>query len=234
MKSRTAVSAPTTVNTSTTSSSPTASAPSSTDLPLIGVLALQGDVREHQQVLELSGARTRRVRNAEDLTGVDALVIPGGESTTMSKLAVDFGMIEPLRAARGSGMPMYGSCAGMIMLADRLEGGRPDQQTIGGIDMVVRRNAFGRQVDSFEADIGMPIVQGPPVKAVFIRAPWVESVGPGVDVLGRVESDPAHAGSAGRIVAVRQGGLLATSFHPELTGDHRIHEYFVDMVRAAG
>ena len=208
--------------------------PPSTDLPLIGVLALQGDVREHQQVLELCGARTRRVRSAQDLTGVDALVIPGGESTTMSKLAVDFGMIEPLREARGSGMPMYGSCAGMIMLADRIEGGRPDQQTIGGIDMVVRRNAFGRQIDSFEADIGMTIVQGPPVKAVFIRAPWVESVGAGVDVLGRVESDPGHAGPAGRIVAVRQGSLLATSFHPELTGDHRIHEYFVDMVRAAG
>lgn len=201
---------------------------------LIGVLALQGDVREHQQVLQLCGARTRRVREADDLEAVDALVIPGGESTTMSKLAVDFGLIEPLRAARGSGMPMYGSCAGMIMLADSLEGGRPDQQTIGGIDMVVRRNAFGRQIDSFEADIAMPVLDGVAVKAVFIRAPWVESVGPDVDVLGRVESDPAHTGPAGRIVAVRQGSLLATSFHPELTGDHRIHEYFVEMVRATG
>lgn len=201
---------------------------------MIGVLALQGDVREHQQVLQLCGARTRRVREADDLEAVDALVIPGGESTTMSKLAVDFGLIEPLRAARGSGMPMYGSCAGMIMLADSLEGGRPDQQTIGGIDMVVRRNAFGRQIDSFEADIAMPVLDGVAVKAVFIRAPWVESVGPDVDVLGRVESDPAHTGPAGRIVAVRQGSLLATSFHPELTGDHRIHEYFVEMVRATG
>ena len=202
--------------------------------PLIGVLALQGDVREHREVLESCGARTRRVRDADDLAAVEALVIPGGESTTMSRLAVDFDLLEPLRAARGAGMPMYGSCAGMIMLADRLEGGRPDQQTIGGIDMLVRRNAFGRQIDSFEADIAMPVLRGAAVKAVFIRAPWVESVGPGVEVLGRVESDPAHAGPAGRIVAVRQGSLLATSFHPELTGDHRIHEYFVDMVRTAG
>ena len=147
----------------------------------------------------------------------------------MSKLAVDFGLIDPLRKARASGMPMYGSCAGMIMLADRLEGGRLDQQTIGGIDMTVRRNAFGRQVDSFEADLAMPVLEGPPVHAVFIRAPWVESVSEDVEVLGRVEAGPA----AGRIVAVRQGPLVATSFHPELTGDHRVHEYFVDLVRAA-
>jgi 5'-phosphate synthase pdxT subunit len=198
--------------------------------PLIGVLALQGDVREHEEVLHSCGVRTTRVRTPEELADVDALAIPGGESTTMSKLAVDFGLIDPLRAAQASGLPMYGSCAGMIMLADRLEGGRPDQQTIGGIDMVVRRNAFGRQIDSFEADLTMPALNGPPVHAVFIRAPWVESVGDGVEVLGRVESGPA----AGRIVAVRQGSVLATSFHPELTGDHRIHEYFVAMVRAAG
>jgi 5'-phosphate synthase pdxT subunit len=210
------------------------SAATSDARPLIGVLALQGDVREHQDVLHSCGARTRRVRSAEDLSEVDALVIPGGESTTMSKLAVDFGVLESLRTARAAGMPMYGSCAGMIMLAERLEGGRPDQQTIGGIDMVVRRNAFGRQIDSFEADVAIAELEGPPVKAVFIRAPWVESVGPEVDVLGRVESDPDHAGPAGRIVAVRQGSLLATSFHPELTGDHRIHEYFVDLVRNAG
>jgi len=200
------------------------------DAPLIGVLALQGDVREHQQVLQSCGVRTSRVRTPDQLSDVDALVIPGGESTTMSKLAVDFGLIEPLRTAQASGLPMYGSCAGMIMLADRLEGGRPDQQTIGGIDMLVRRNAFGRQVDSFEADLAMPVLDGPTVHAVFIRAPWVESVGSGVEVLGHVESGPA----AGRIVAVRQGRVLATSFHPELTGDHRIHEYFVAMVRQAG
>ena len=171
------------------------------DAPLIGVLALQGDVREHQQVLQSCGVRTSRVRTPDQLSDVDALVIPGGESTTMSKLAVDFGLIEPLRTAQASGLPMYGSCAGMIMLADRLEGGRPDQQTIGGIDMLVRRNAFGRQVDSFEADLAMPVLDGPTVHAVFIRAPWVESVGSGVEVLGHVESGPA----AGRIVAVRQG-----------------------------
>lgn len=199
--------------------------------PLIGVLALQGDVREHQRVLETCGVRTSRVRTVDDLAAVDALVIPGGESTTMSKLAVDFGLLEPLRDARASGMPIYGSCAGMIMLADRLEGGRPDQQTIGGIDMTVRRNAFGRQVDSFEADLAMPVVGEPAVHAVFIRAPWVESVGAGVQVLGHVESDPAYGKAAGRIVAVRQANLVATSFHPELTGDHRIHEYFVAMVR---
>ncbi|MFL6070557.1 MAG: pyridoxal 5'-phosphate synthase glutaminase subunit PdxT [Actinomycetes bacterium] len=201
--------------------------------PLVGVLALQGDVREHERVLASLGVRTTRVRTVEDLAAADALVIPGGESTTMSKLAVDFGLIDPLRKARASGMPMYGSCAGMIMLADRLEGGRLDQQTIGGIDMTVRRNAFGRQVDSFEADLAMPTLPNPaagtaPVHAVFIRAPWVESVAEGVEVLGRVEAGPA----AGRIVAVRQGQLMATSFHPELTGDHRVHEYFVDLVRA--
>ena len=202
--------------------------------PVVGVLALQGDVREHERVLAGCGVATRRVRTVEQLSAVDALVLPGGESTTMSKLAVDFGLIEPLRKARASGMPMYGSCAGMIMLADRIEGGRPDQQTIGGIDMTVRRNAFGRQIDSFEADLAMPALADPSqstpavLRAVFIRAPWVESVGEGVEVLGHVESGPA----AGRIVAVRQGSLLATSFHPELTGDARIHEYFVDLVRS--
>ena len=202
--------------------------------PVVGVLALQGDVREHERVLAGCGVATLRVRTVEQLSAVDALVLPGGESTTMSKLAVDFGLIEPLRKARASGMPMYGSCAGMIMLADRIEGGRPDQQTIGGIDMTVRRNAFGRQIDSFEADLAMPALADPSqstpavLRAVFIRAPWVESVGEGVEVLGHVESGPA----AGRIVAVRQGSLLATSFHPELTGDARIHEYFVDLVRS--
>ncbi|MEO8329131.1 MAG: pyridoxal 5'-phosphate synthase glutaminase subunit PdxT [Candidatus Nanopelagicales bacterium] len=204
------------------------SAPSESDgAPLIGVLALQGDVREHEAALAHCGARTRRVREVADLVDVDALVIPGGESTTMSKLAVTFGLIEPLRDLIKGGMPAYGSCAGMIMLADRIEGGRLDQQTIGGIDMVVRRNAFGRQVDSFEADLSMPLLGEEPMHAVFIRAPWVESVGPDVEVLGQVEAGPA----AGRIVAVRQGVLLTTSFHPELTGDLRVHRYFVDVVR---
>lgn len=197
--------------------------------PLVGVLALQGDVREHQQVLEACSARTLRVRTEAELDRVDGLVLPGGESTTMSKLAVTFGLIEPLRAAVDKGLPVYGSCAGMIMLADQLEDGRADQQTVGGIDMVVRRNAFGRQVDSFEADLAMPVLGADPMHAVFIRAPWVESTGPGVDVLGRVEGGP----SAGRIVAVREGAALATSFHPELTGDVRVHRYFVQMVRDA-
>ena len=197
-------------------------------MPTIGVLALQGDVREHEGVLRRLGAQTVRVRTPAELDSVEALVIPGGESTTMSKLAVTFGLIEPLRKRVAAGMPAYGSCAGMIMLADGIEDGRPDQETIGGLDVVVRRNAFGRQVDSFEADLAMPLVGESPVHAVFIRAPWVESVGEGVDVLGRVESGPA----AGRIVAVRQGHVMATSFHPELTGDERIHEYFVhDVVR---
>ena len=195
-------------------------------MPTIGVLALQGDVREHEGVLRRLGAQTVRVRTPEELDSVEALVIPGGESTTMSKLAVTFGLIEPLRKRVAAGMPAYGSCAGMIMLADQIEDGRPDQETIGGLDVVVRRNAFGRQVDSFEADLAMPLLGPAPVHAVFIRAPWVESVGDGVDVLGRVESGPA----AGRIVAVRQGHVMATSFHPELTGDERIHEYFVNDV----
>jgi 5'-phosphate synthase pdxT subunit len=195
--------------------------------PLIGVLALQGDVREHVNALAACGAVTRRVRSAEELDGLDALVVPGGESTTMSNLALRWGLMEPLRALVRGGLPAYGSCAGMIMLADRIEGGRPDQETIGGLDITVRRNAFGRQVDSFEADLDMPVLGDRPVHAVFIRAPWVESLGEGVQVLGTVAAGPA----AGRIVAVRQGHLLATSFHPELTGDTRVHEYFVEMVR---
>ena len=198
-----------------------------TGAPVIGVLALQGDVREHQQALAACGVDTRRVRSVEDLESVDALVVPGGESTTMSNLALRWGLMQPLRDRVRSGMPAYGSCAGMIMLADRIEGGRADQETIGGIDVVVRRNAFGRQVDSFEADLEMRVLGDAPVHAVFIRAPWVEAVGEQVEVLGRVSSGPA----AGRIVAVRQGQLLATSFHPELTGDTRVHQYFVEMVR---
>jgi 5'-phosphate synthase pdxT subunit len=188
----------------------------------IGVLALQGDVREHLRALAECGADAVTVRRPEELAGVDGLVIPGGESTTMSKLAVEFGMLEPVRGRIKTGMPAYGSCAGMIMLAGELLDGRPDQQTFGGIDMTVRRNAFGRQVDSFETDLELDGVG--PARAVFIRAPWVERVGEGVRVLGR---------AAGRIVAVRQGHLLATAFHPELTGDLRMHRFFTDVVRAA-
>jgi len=192
---------------------------------VVGVLALQGDVREHVRALAACGVPARPVRRPAELSDVDALVIPGGESTTMSKLAVDLGLLEPVRGRLKTGMPAYGSCAGMIMLADEVLDGRPDQRTFGGIDMAVRRNAFGRQVDSFEAPVALDGIGTVP--AVFIRAPWVERVGPGVRVLGRVGHGPA----AGRIVAVRQGHLLATAFHPELTGDLRIHRLFVDMAR---
>jgi 5'-phosphate synthase pdxT subunit len=190
-------------------------------VPTIGVLALQGDVREHVRMLQEVGASATAVRRPAELDAVDGLVVPGGESTTMWKLAETFDMLEPLRMRVKEGMPAYGSCAGMIMLADRIEDGVAGQQTIGGIDMVVRRNAFGRQVQSFESDLDFA---GDRVHAVFIRAPWVESVGGDVEVLGRCEPGD-------RIVAVRQGPLLATSFHPELTGDTRVHRYFVDMLR---
>lgn len=198
--------------------------------PTIGVLALQGDVREHRRIVESLGARTVSVRRPTELDGVDALVIPGGESTTIDKLLRAFELREPVRERIKRGMPVYGSCAGMILLADRIEDGIDGQQTLGGIDMTVRRNAFGRQVDSFEADLDFPAVGGDePVRAVFIRAPWVEDAGPGVTVLARVAGGPA----AGRIVAVRQGALLATSFHPELTADGRVHALFLGMVREA-
>lgn len=194
--------------------------------PTIGVLALQGDTAEHRAVLEHAGARTVAVRRPSELAALDGILLPGGESTTLDKLLRAFGLMQPLRAAIAGGLPAYGSCAGMILLADRLVGAPPDQQTIGGIDMVVRRNAFGRQVDSFESDVHIPWVGDPPVRAVFIRAPWVESVGEHVEVLGRVETGPA----AGRIVAVRQGKLIATSFHPEVTADFRLHDAFVELV----
>jgi 5'-phosphate synthase pdxT subunit len=195
--------------------------------PTVGVLALQGDVREHLRALDQAGARTLPVGSLAELASVDALVIPGGESTTMSKLAIVDGLMEPLRDARRGGMPMYGSCAGMIMLADHVEDARHDQETVGGIDMTVRRNAFGRQVDSFEADMSIPELGEEPFRAVFIRAPWVESVGPAVEIIARV----SRGGDDGTIVAVRQGLLMATAFHPELTGDTRVHEMFVEMVR---
>jgi 5'-phosphate synthase pdxT subunit len=191
--------------------------------PVVGILALQGDVREHEHALESVGARPRTVRRPTELDHLDGLVLPGGESTTMSRLAQAFDMLRPLRDAVANGLPVYGTCAGMILLADRILDGRPDQQTIGGIDMTVRRNAFGRQVDSFETDVAVEGVDGGPFHAVFIRAPWVETVGPDVEVLARLAAGPA----AGTIVAVRQRHLLATSFHPELTGDTRIHAAFV-------
>ncbi|MDG4830264.1 pyridoxal 5'-phosphate synthase glutaminase subunit PdxT [Solwaraspora sp. WMMD1047] len=198
--------------------------------PVVGVLGLQGDVREHLRALGDAGADARVVRRPGEVDEVDALVVPGGESTTMSRLAVEFELLDPIRKRVADGMPVYGSCAGMIMLATEVLDGRPDQRGFEGIEMTVRRNAFGRQVDSFEAPVEIAGVPGPLFHAVFIRAPWVERVGPGVEVLGRVTSGAA----AGRIVAVRQGNLLATAFHPELTGDLRVHRYFVELVRAAG
>ena len=194
-------------------------------MPVIGVLALQGDVREHVRALEESGATARPVRRRPEIESVDGLVIPGGESTTLWKLATAFDLLDPIRKLIACGMPAFGSCAGLIMLADRLHDGVAGQQTFGGIDMTARRNAFGRQVDSFEREITLDLDgagPGTPFHAVFIRAPMVERAGERVTVLGA---------DNGRIVAVRQGPLLATSFHPELTSDRRIHELFVEMVK---
>jgi 5'-phosphate synthase pdxT subunit len=192
--------------------------------PAVGVLALQGDVAEHLRALGEAGARGVAVRRPDELDAVDGLIIPGGESTTIWKLIATFDLLEPLRKRLSSGLPVFGSCAGMIMLADRLVDRASGQETLGGIDISVRRNAFGRQVDSFESDIPLRGIAGPAFRAVFIRAPWVEEAGPGVEILG---AEPR----TGRIVAVRQGPALATAFHPELTPDRRIHELFVDMVR---
>jgi 5'-phosphate synthase pdxT subunit len=204
--------------------------------PTIGVLALQGDVPEHLRALEAAGAEPVAVRRPEEFHRIDGLVIPGGESTTLWRLSVAFDVLEPLRKLITAGLPAFGSCAGMIMLADRLADGVPGQQTYGGIDMTVRRNAFGRQVDSFESEITLSALDQPDqpdqldqpdqgrLHAVFIRAPWVEQVAAGVTVLG---TDPG----TGRIVAVRQGQLLATAFHPELTPDRRIHRLFVEIVK---
>lgn len=195
--------------------------------PSIGVLGLQGDTAEHLAALGGLGVPGTPVTRPERLDDVQGLIIPGGESTTMAKLALRYELMEPLRKHVAEGMPVYGTCAGMIMLADRVLDGTEDQQTIGGIDMTVRRNAFGRQTESFEANVRIEGTGEAPFDAVFIRAPWVESVGEHVRVLGRV----THGEKAGRIVAVRQGGLLATSFHPELTGDPRLHRLFVEMVK---
>ncbi|QKE84694.1 pyridoxal 5'-phosphate synthase glutaminase subunit PdxT [Arthrobacter sp. NEB 688] len=198
-----------------------------TTTPTVGVLAVQGDVREHLVALERGGAHAVTVRRPTEVEAVDGLVLPGGESTTIDKLVRAFDLQAPLRARIADGLPVYGSCAGMILLADRLADGADGQQTLGGMDILVRRNAFGRQVDSFEEDLHIRELGGQPVRAVFIRAPWVEEAGEAVEVLARVEQGPA----AGRIVAARQGNLLVTSFHPEVTGDHRVHRLFVDIVQ---
>ncbi|MGK3952907.1 pyridoxal 5'-phosphate synthase glutaminase subunit PdxT [Microbacterium sp. I2] len=195
----------------------------STRRPRVGVLALQGDVREHVRVLAGQGAAVSLVRRPAELAAVDGLVIPGGESSVIDKLSRAFGMREPIQEAIATGMPVYGTCAGLILLADWITDGIAGQQTFGGLDATVRRNAFGSQVDSFEVDLEVPELGDQPVHAVFIRAPIVEAVGSGVEILSRLPDD--------RIVAVRQGSLLGTAFHPEVTGEHRFHEMFLDMVR---
>ena len=187
----------------------------------IGVLALQGDVAEHIASLGECGVIASGVRSKQEIESIDALVIPGGESTTIAKLAKAFGVFDLIKSRIASGMPTYGSCAGMILIADQILDGGVDQEGFGGIDAQVRRNAFGRQVDSFETDLSFSGIGGAAFRAVFIRAPWVESVGNQVEVLASFNGHP---------VAIRQGHLLATSFHPELTGDNRIHRFFVDQL----
>ena len=191
----------------------------------IGVLALQGDFREHINSLSDCGVNAVAVKTKEEILGIDALVIPGGESTTIAKLARSFDLFDLIKKRISDGMPTYGSCAGMILLADRIEDAIVGQESFGGIDMTVRRNAFGRQVDSFETDLKFEGITQPTIKAVFIRAPWVEQVGAHVQVLAEVDIDGSK-----HPVAVRQGNLLATSFHPELTGDNRIHKFFVEQI----
>jgi 5'-phosphate synthase pdxT subunit len=189
------------------------------DAPRVGVLAYQGDVREHLAALEAVGAEAVEVRTLEDLDAVDGLVIPGGESTVIGKLASRYGLLEPLRERAGAGLPVLGTCAGMIFLAREVEG--PPQDLLGVLDVRVRRNAFGRQVASFEAEVDVKGVDGGPVSGAFIRAPWVAEAGPEVEVLAEVE---------GKVVAVRQGNLLATAFHPELSGEVRLHQWLVGLI----
>ena len=192
----------------------------------VGVLALQGDFREHINALSHFQAEAIEVRRVSELESIDALIIPGGESTTIVSLAKTFEMFEPIKKRIAAGMPTYGSCAGMIMLADHIVAAKDGQETFGGIDITVRRNAFGRQVDSFESDISAPAISSTPIRAIFIRAPWVEKVGSHVEVLANYQGDDgiAHA------VAVRQGHLLATAFHPEITDDYSVHRYFLENV----
>lgn len=188
----------------------------------IGVLALQGDVREHARMVREAGADAVPVKRADTLPRLDGLVLPGGESTTIGKLLRRFEILEPLRGLVRSGFPVYGTCAGMILLADHIEDAGVDQPSIGGMGITVRRNAFGRQRESFEADVEVPVLGDEPFPAVFIRAPVIEDVGDGVEILASV--------NGGRPVAARQGRLLVSSFHPELTDDPRLHQYFVNMV----
>jgi len=188
---------------------------------IVGVLALQGDVREHISALSDCGVGALEVRTLSELESVQALVIPGGESTTISKLARAFDLFDGIQQRIKAGMPVYGSCAGLILLADRILDAIVGQESFGGINVTARRNAFGRQVDSFESDIEFKGITGPKFRAIFIRAPWIEECGEGVEVLAQIDNHP---------VAVRSGNLLATSFHPELTRDNRIHRYFVETI----
>ena len=192
---------------------------------LVGVLALKGDFREHLFALAECGVDAIAVKSLDQINEIDALILPGGESTTIAKLARTFGLFDRISERIHAGLPTYGSCAGMILLADRIEGAAVGQESFGGMDITVRRNAFGRQVDSFEANLNMVGITSPAVRAIFIRAPWVESVGSGVEVLASVEIEgELHP------VAVQQGNLLATSFHPEITGDNRVHRYFIENI----
>ena len=192
--------------------------------PKVGVLALQGDFREHLSVLSALGADAVPVRRERELDQVAGLIIPGGESTVMDKLSRAFGLREPLMARIAAGMPVYGTCAGLIMLSDRVLDALPDQRTLGGLDVTVRRNAFGNQLDSFETDLEVALFDGPPVHAAFIRAPVVEEVGPAAEAVATLDD--------GRVVAVRQGNLLGTSFHPEITGEMRFHQLLLDLLGA--
>lgn len=192
---------------------------------VFGVLALQGDIREHAAALERLGVTVVKVRTPQELDSCEALVIPGGESTAMLLLAKSQGLLEPLRSRIADGMPVLGTCAGMVLLAREVLDGKAGQETLGGLDIVVRRNAFGGQIHSFETDVEFSGLEDP-VHAVFIRAPWVESTGPSVEILAKVSTET----QGDRIVAVRQGPVWATSFHPEVSGDDRIHQIFVESV----
>ena len=192
--------------------------------PRVGVLAIQGDVREHARVLTELGAEVTLVRRPAELAAVDGLVLPGGESSAIDKLSRAFGMQQPIRDAIAAGLPVYGTCAGLILLADRITDGIVGQETFGGLDVTVKRNAFGGQTESFETDLDVPVLGAPPVHAVFIRAPLVEQHGPDVEALAALDD--------GRVVAVRQGVLIGTAFHPEVTGELRFHKLFLDTVRA--
>ncbi|WP_100810704.1 MULTISPECIES: pyridoxal 5'-phosphate synthase glutaminase subunit PdxT [unclassified Microbacterium] len=195
------------------------------DRPRVGVLAIQGDVREHARVLTELGAEVSLVRRPAELAAVDGLVLPGGESSAIDKLSRAFGMQQPIRDAIAAGMPMYGTCAGLILLADRITDGIVGQETFGGLDVTVRRNAFGGQTESFETELEVPVLGAPPVHAVFIRAPLVEQHGPAVEELAALHD--------GRVVAVRQGALMGTAFHPEVTGERRFHQLFLEAVRGS-